>query len=91
MGRNDMPNLKQLELGNCKIDDDGLVTLVSALEQNTALHILDFGYNCFGERGLMALAENLPIIKGLQQITFAGDGSFLIDPAIVDGGLSKEH
>jgi Ran GTPase-activating protein (RanGAP) involved in mRNA processing and transport len=66
-----MPNLKRLDLGRCGIDDDGFVALVSALEQNTTLQILDFKYNRFGERGFMALAESLPNIKGLQQIDFS--------------------
>jgi Ran GTPase-activating protein (RanGAP) involved in mRNA processing and transport len=66
--RNVMPNLKQLDLWGCIIDDDGLVALVSALEQNTSLQILDLQYNSFGERGFMALAESLPNIKGLHQI-----------------------
>ncbi len=35
--RNAMPNLKQLHLDYCHIDDDGFVTLVSALEQSAPL------------------------------------------------------
>jgi hypothetical protein len=41
---------------------------VFALKQNTSLQILDLEENHSGERGLMALAESLPNIKGLQQI-----------------------
>ena len=63
-----MPSLKQLQLDSCGIRDDGFVALVSALEQNTGLHILDLGGNHVGERGFIALAESLPSIKGLQQI-----------------------
>jgi hypothetical protein len=66
-----MPSLKRLDLGCCRIDDDGFVTLVSALEQNTSLQILNLQYNHLGERGFMALAESLPNIKGLQQLYFS--------------------
>jgi Ran GTPase-activating protein (RanGAP) involved in mRNA processing and transport len=76
LGRNAMPNLKQLDLGLCGIDDDGFVALVSALEQNTSLQILELPYNHFTERGYMALAESLPNIKGLQQINIAAYGGF---------------
>jgi Ran GTPase-activating protein (RanGAP) involved in mRNA processing and transport len=69
--RNAMPNLKRFDLGWCLIDDDGFVALVSALEQNTSLQILDLRYNDFVERGFMALAESLPNIKGLQQLNLA--------------------
>jgi hypothetical protein len=68
--RNAMQSLKRLDLGCCGIDDDGFVALVSALEQNTRLQILNLGGNRFGERGFMALAKSLPNIKGLQQINF---------------------
>jgi Ran GTPase-activating protein (RanGAP) involved in mRNA processing and transport len=50
LGRNGMPSLKLLDLGCCGIDDDGFVALVSALEQNASLQILDLNYNNFGER-----------------------------------------
>jgi Ran GTPase-activating protein (RanGAP) involved in mRNA processing and transport len=36
-GRNDMQNLKRLDLRWCLIDDDGFVALVLALEQNTSV------------------------------------------------------
>jgi Ran GTPase-activating protein (RanGAP) involved in mRNA processing and transport len=65
---NAMSSLKELRLNDCGIRDDGLMALVSALEQNTSLQILDLGWNTFGERGFMALAESLPNMKGLQQI-----------------------
>jgi Ran GTPase-activating protein (RanGAP) involved in mRNA processing and transport len=76
LGRNAMPNLKQLYLGWCHIDDDGFVALVSALEQNTSLQILSLLGNDFGERGFMALAESLPTIKVLQQIKILANASF---------------
>jgi Ran GTPase-activating protein (RanGAP) involved in mRNA processing and transport len=37
LGRNATPGLKQLHLDYCHIDDDGFVTLVSALEQSAPL------------------------------------------------------
>jgi hypothetical protein len=76
LGRNAMPSLKRLDLNGCCIDDDGFVALVSALEQNTSLHILNLQYNLFAERGYMALAESLPKIKGLQQMHISGYGGF---------------
>jgi hypothetical protein len=74
--RNAMPSPKRLHLDNCGIEDDGFVALVSALEQNTSLDILSLQGYGFGERGLMALAESLPNIKGLQQITIKANASF---------------
>ena len=52
------------------------MALVSALEQNISLQILNLAGNRFGERGFMALAESLPNIKGLQQIDFTANASF---------------
>jgi hypothetical protein len=75
-GRNVMPALKRLNLRRCDIEDDGFVALMSALEQNTSLQILDLKNNDFGKRGFMALAESLPNIKGLQEIGFTANASF---------------
>jgi hypothetical protein len=86
LGRNAMPNLQQLDLGWCGIDDDGFVALVFALEHNTSLQILDLQYNYFGERSFMALAESLPTIKGLQEISIAlyetDDSSLELEPTL---------
>jgi Ran GTPase-activating protein (RanGAP) involved in mRNA processing and transport len=76
LGRNAMPSLKHLRLDYCDIDDDGVVALFSALEQNASLQSLDFKNNFFGERGCMALAESLPNIKGLQQVGFTANSFF---------------
>jgi Ran GTPase-activating protein (RanGAP) involved in mRNA processing and transport len=76
LGRNAMPNLKQLDLGSCGIYDDGFVALVSALEQNTSLQILNLHGNHFYERGFLAFAESLSNIKGLQQIGLTENASF---------------
>jgi Ran GTPase-activating protein (RanGAP) involved in mRNA processing and transport len=42
LGNNALPNLTRLSLSGCDIFDDGFITLVSALEQNTSLLYLDF-------------------------------------------------
>jgi Ran GTPase-activating protein (RanGAP) involved in mRNA processing and transport len=87
LGRNAMPNLKRLYLGGCHIGDDGFVALVSALEQNTSLQILNLRDNDFGERGFAALGESLPNIKGLQQIYFTAFAGFqsTILPLLLEG------
>jgi Ran GTPase-activating protein (RanGAP) involved in mRNA processing and transport len=74
--RDTMPCLRELDLILCGIYDDGFVALVSALEQNTSLQILDVKDNHFGERGHEALAESLPHIKGLQQLYFTARAGF---------------
>jgi Ran GTPase-activating protein (RanGAP) involved in mRNA processing and transport len=76
LGRNALPSLKRLDLDYCPIDDDGFVALVSALEQNTSLQILNLQGLQYGERGCLALAESLPNIKGLQQINFTARAGF---------------
>jgi Ran GTPase-activating protein (RanGAP) involved in mRNA processing and transport len=85
--RNTMPDLTQLNLMSCGILDDGFVALVSALEQNTTLRILDLTYNLFlGARGFMALAVSLPNIKGLQQINIAvSEGLLSTLPFLMEG------
>jgi Ran GTPase-activating protein (RanGAP) involved in mRNA processing and transport len=84
--RNAMPSLKGLYLDMCHIGDDGFAALVSALEHNTRLQILNLQKNSFGERGFMALAESLPNIKGLQQIDFRGNKGFQTTlPLLLEG------
>jgi Ran GTPase-activating protein (RanGAP) involved in mRNA processing and transport len=46
--------------------DDGLVALMSALEENESLEYLDLKDNAFSVQGYMALASSLPKIKGLR-------------------------
>jgi hypothetical protein len=82
LGRNAMPNLKELNLGWCRIGDDDIVALVSDLEQDTSLQILNLKGNRFGERGFMALEESLPNIKGLQQIAIAVNAGIQANEAI---------
>jgi hypothetical protein len=57
---NAMSSLKELQLDGCSIRIYGFVALVSALEQNTSLQILDLGGTISGEQGLMALVESHP-------------------------------
>jgi Ran GTPase-activating protein (RanGAP) involved in mRNA processing and transport len=86
LGCNAMPFLKRLDLDCCFIEDDGFVALVSALEQNTSLQILNLKRTDFGTRAFMALAESLPNMKGLQQITFEPNASFQSAlPLLLDG------
>jgi hypothetical protein len=62
------------------------VALVSALEQNTSLQILNLRGNPFGERGNTALAVSFPNIKGLQQINFTAYAGFLSTlPLLLEG------
>jgi Ran GTPase-activating protein (RanGAP) involved in mRNA processing and transport len=69
LGNNASPNLKRLSLSYCGIGDDGFLTLISALEQNTSLLYLDLRCSHgIGERAFLALAESLPEIKTLQRI-----------------------
>jgi Ran GTPase-activating protein (RanGAP) involved in mRNA processing and transport len=70
LGGNALTNLTRLCLYDCGVGDDGFITLVSALEQNTSLLQLDLRHNGFSERAYFALAESLPEIKVLQQVDF---------------------
>jgi Ran GTPase-activating protein (RanGAP) involved in mRNA processing and transport len=86
LGRNAMPDLKRLDLESCSIRDDGSVALVSALEQNTTLQVLNLKSNYFGVRGFTALAESLPKIKGLQEMTFSGNAFYISTlPLLLEG------
>jgi Leucine-rich repeat (LRR) protein len=67
---NALPNLTRLSVSDCGIDDDGMIALVSALEQNTSLIHLDLCNNDESERAFLALAESLPEIKALQRVDF---------------------
>jgi Ran GTPase-activating protein (RanGAP) involved in mRNA processing and transport len=63
--------LKSLQLCHCDISDDGLVALMSALEENETLEIVELDDNFFTARGYLAVASSLPNIKGLRQIDFS--------------------
>jgi Ran GTPase-activating protein (RanGAP) involved in mRNA processing and transport len=77
---NALPNLTCLNLSGCGIDDDGFITLVSALEQNTSLLHLDLRSNSVSERAFLALAESLPEIKVLQRVDFKSGAQVLPRP-----------
>jgi Ran GTPase-activating protein (RanGAP) involved in mRNA processing and transport len=79
-----LPSLTYLCLHNCGISDDGLVALMSALEENDTLYDLDLTDNAFSVRGYMALASSLPNIKGLRQISFRCNAS---DPSVMSAML----
>jgi Ran GTPase-activating protein (RanGAP) involved in mRNA processing and transport len=72
LGNNALPTLTRLSLYGCGICNDGFITLMSALEQNTSLLHLDLRHNNFGtsERAFSVLAESLPEIKVLQRVHF---------------------
>jgi Ran GTPase-activating protein (RanGAP) involved in mRNA processing and transport len=72
LGNNALTNLTRLSLAYCNVRDDGLIALMSALEQNNSLLQLDLCDRspCFSERAFLALAESLPEIKMLQQVDF---------------------
>ncbi len=69
-GHNALPKLTRLSLSYHRtIGDDGLIALVSALEQNKTLLHLDLRYNyAFSERSFLALTQSLPEIKVLQRV-----------------------
>jgi hypothetical protein len=69
LGNHALPCLTRLSLSYCGIGDDGLIALVSALEQNTSLlHLNLRSYHDVSERAFLALADNLPEIKVLQRV-----------------------
>jgi Ran GTPase-activating protein (RanGAP) involved in mRNA processing and transport len=92
LGRNALPNLTSLSLSYCGIGDDGIIALVSALEQNTTLLYLDLHHNfgvCFSERPFLALAESLPEIKVLQRVDFRWCGGLASAMPLLLAGLRK--
>jgi Ran GTPase-activating protein (RanGAP) involved in mRNA processing and transport len=90
LGNNALPNLTRLSLSRCRIGEDGLIALVSALEQNTSLLHLDLRSNRhFSERACLALAETLPGIKVLQQLDFDWCESLASAMPLLLAGLRK--
>jgi hypothetical protein len=73
-------------LTECRISDDGILALMSALEENETLEFLDLDNNAFSVQGYLALASSLPNIKGLRHIDFScmtSDPSVM--PALLEG------
>jgi hypothetical protein len=85
-----LPNLTRLSLSNCGIGEDGLIALVSALEQNTSLLrlILCVTYG-FSERAVLALSESLPEIKVLQGLDLRGCRGLISAMPLLLEGLRK--
>jgi Ran GTPase-activating protein (RanGAP) involved in mRNA processing and transport len=79
-----LPSLKHLRLYNCIISDDGLVALMSALEETETLETVNLKKNPFSFQGYLALASSLPNITGLRQIDFALTTS---DPSVMSAML----
>jgi Leucine-rich repeat (LRR) protein len=82
--RRTLPSLTHLCLIGCSISDDGLVALMSALEENETLEFLDLKNNAFSVQGYLALAASLPNIKGLRRIDFSWTTS---DPTVISAML----
>jgi hypothetical protein len=83
-----LPNLKDLSLSYCGLDDDGFVALISALKQNTSLLHLDLrcDYGNVSELAFLALTESLPEIKVLQEVVLNWcTGLALAMPLLLDG------
>jgi hypothetical protein len=87
---NALPNLARLSLSHCRIEDDGFVTLMSALEQNTSLLHLDLrSYQHFSERVFLALAESLPETKVLQRVDLDWSVGLALAMPLLLAGLRK--
>jgi Ran GTPase-activating protein (RanGAP) involved in mRNA processing and transport len=90
LGNNALPNLIHLSLFyRCSIGDDGFITLVSALAQNTSLLHLDLRHNAVSERVWLALAESLPEIKVLQRLDLTWYASLGAAMAFLLAGLRE--
>jgi Ran GTPase-activating protein (RanGAP) involved in mRNA processing and transport len=91
LGNNALPNLTSLSLFRCGIGDDGMIALVSALEQNTSLLQLDLRNNNPGisERAFLALADSLPEIKVLQRVDLTWCTDLALAMPLLLAGLRK--
>jgi Ran GTPase-activating protein (RanGAP) involved in mRNA processing and transport len=81
-----LPSLKCLLLIGCGISDIGLSALVSALEENETVEVVELDDIYFSVRVYLALASSLPNIKGLRQLDFlltTSDHSVM--PALLEG------
>jgi Ran GTPase-activating protein 1 len=79
-----LPSLTHLRLIQCRISDDGLLALSSALEEDKTLEYLDLDGHTFSARGYLALASSLPNIKGLRYFDFPCTTS---DPSVMSAML----
>ena len=62
--------LKRLNISHCDIDDQGMMSLASALETNSSLAVLDLSDNT--GKGLMSLGESLRRNRGLKTLMLYG-------------------
>jgi hypothetical protein len=98
LGNNVLPNLIRLSLSGCSIGDDGFITLISVLEQNTSLLHLDlrYSYNVVSERAFLAWPrEGLSNNTSLFRFHVAGCQSYFVPPtpegtARCNGGWIQE-
>jgi Ran GTPase-activating protein (RanGAP) involved in mRNA processing and transport len=83
---NSLPHLARLSLCNCSIGDDGFASLVSALERNHTLLLLDLRRDNFSPRAYLALAGSLPRIKALHEIgLYYSNNLASVMPSILEG------
>jgi hypothetical protein len=69
--RQTLPSLRCLQLAGCGIYGDAFAALISSLEENETLEVLDVLGVPFSVRGYLALASSLLNIKLLRQIDFS--------------------
>jgi hypothetical protein len=89
LGRNTVPNLKELFIEDCRVDDEGLQEIASALERNKTLEWIALEDNVFREAGVLALAGSLPNIKTLDRLDLPWNDSVSACMPILMEGLRK--
>jgi Ran GTPase-activating protein (RanGAP) involved in mRNA processing and transport len=68
LGRDTVPNLKELFIEDCGVDDEGLQDIASTLERNNTVELISLQENVFSEAGLSALAGSFPNVQTLDSI-----------------------
>jgi len=69
--------LQELSLASCRVGDDGAQLLCEGLinhESESALRVLDLGWNCIHDAGATQLAEMIKVNGSLQVLTLASNG-----------------
>jgi hypothetical protein len=89
LGRNTVPNLKELFIKDCRVDDEGLQEIASPLERNKTLEWIALEDNVFSEAGVLALAGSLPNIKTLGRLDLQRNDSVSASMPILMEGLRK--
>jgi Ran GTPase-activating protein (RanGAP) involved in mRNA processing and transport len=89
LGRNTVPHLKKLFIEDCRVDDEGLQEIASALERNKTLEWIALEDNVFREAGVLALAGSLPNIKTLDRLDLPWNDSVSASMPILMEGLRK--